>query len=193
MFRDPQGTGLTTGTIHTIGHSTRSLDELVALLRSNGVDCLVDVRAFPGSRRHPQFNKENLESALPAAGIAYAHLRGLGGRRKASEAVEPSPNTAWRNESFRRYADYALGEEFETALKTLEELASEKSCALMCSEAVWWRCHRRIISDWLLARGWKVLHIMSEGRTEAASMTPEARIVEEHKVVYGAAPQGRLF
>lgn len=178
--------------ILTIGHSTRSLEEFIALLRENAVDCLVDVRAFPGSRRHPQFNKQGLEESLPAAGIAYAHMRALGGRRKASEVPGESPNTLWRNESFRRYADYALGAEFQAALAGLAKLAGEKRCAMMCSEAVWWRCHRRIIADWLLARDWHVVHIMGEGKAEAASLTPGARITEDGQVVY-ASGQSALF
>lgn len=181
-------------TIHTIGHSTRPLADFIALLQENGIDCVVDVRAFPGSRRHPQFNRESLEAALPAKGLAYVHMRALGGRRKADEALVDSPNTLWRNDSFRRYADHALSEEFREALEALEALAREHRCALMCAEAVWWRCHRRLIADWLLARGHDVRHILNAGKTEAASLTPGARVTDSAQVIYPAGPeQGSLL
>ncbi len=140
-----------TQTVYTIGHSNRTVDELVALLRQVDVDLLVDVRAFPRSRSMPQFNIDTLPEALTAKGIGYQHIRALGGRRHHPKGAPPSTNTFWRVASFRNYADYAETAEFRAGLEELLALASAHRCAIMCAEAVWWRCHRRIITDYLLA------------------------------------------
>jgi uncharacterized protein (DUF488 family) len=143
-------------TVYTIGHSTRSAEELLALLSEAGVQLLADVRAFPSSRRHPQFNRDALASWLRQAGIEYAHMPGLGGRRTPAEG---SRNTGWRERAFQGYADYMRSQEFKQALAELETVARESPTAIMCAEAVWWRCHRRLIADALLVRGWQVEHL----------------------------------
>ena len=173
-------------TIYTIGHSTRSLDEFLALLREQGVECLVDVRSIPRSGRYPHFNGDALAPALQAASIAYRHMPGLGGRRGRMKGGA-SHNTFWREEGFRNFADYAEGPAFATALAELRALASERRVAIMCAEAVWWRCHRRIISDYLVAAGEEVRHIMGPGKSEAANLTPEARVQPGGALRYGAA------
>ncbi len=144
--------------IWTIGHSTREFNEFIALLKNNSIETLVDVRSMPGSRKFPQFDKEALEIHLPEYGIQYIHATGLGGRRKGKK---DSIHTAWRNASFRAYADYMESEDFEKALGHLKELAAESRVCMMCSEAVWWRCHRSMISDILKVRSWQVWHILS--------------------------------
>lgn len=157
----------------TIGHSTRALDELIGLLRTPGVARLVDVRAFPRSRRHPQFNVDTLPEALGAAGIDYTHLQALGGRRP----VRPdSNNAAWREPGFRGYADYMETAEFERGLAALLDLAARHRVALMCAEAQPWRCHRSLISDALVARGVRVEHIMGAGARRPHEPPPFARI-----------------
>lgn len=160
-------------TIWTIGHSTHSLETFLEMLHSCKIDLLVDVRNFPGSRRFPHFNKDHLENAMPANGIDYLHMKNLGGRRKPAQN---SVNTRWKNESFRAYADYTETDDFKDALQKLEKLGSLKRIAYMCSEAMWWRCHRSIISDKLKIKGWKVLHIMSVGKTSEHPFTSAARI-----------------
>ncbi len=160
--------------IWTIGHSTRSLDDFLALLQSSDIEILADVRSFPGSRKFPQFNKEALEVSLPENRIDYTLLKNLGGRRKADQ---DSKNTVWYNESFRGYADYMETEGFENGLGELEKLASEKRTAFMCSEAVWWRCHRSMISDALKVNGWKVMHIMDLDKTTEHPFTQPAKVV----------------
>jgi uncharacterized protein (DUF488 family) len=162
--------------VFTIGHSTRTLDELVSLLRDSGITRLVDVRSIPRSRAMPQFNIETLPAALAAAGIRYQHLRALGGRRHHPKGAPPSHNTYWRVPAFRNYADYAETDEFRAGLITLRELAREDRCAIMCAEAVWWRCHRRIIADYLLAEGTPVVHIMGPGKIVPATLTPGATV-----------------
>lgn len=165
--------------IHTIGHSTRTLDELVELLRRHGVDHLADVRAHPGSRRYPHFGRSALEISLPGLGIGYSHHAQLGGRRRG---IPDSPNGAWRNASFRAYADYMGSSEFARALDSLIDLASARSVAIMCAEAVPWRCHRWLLSDALVSRGVDVHHII-EARSEPHLLTRFAR-VRDGKVVY---------
>lgn len=174
--------------IFTVGHSTLSLTEFVDLLEREGVRRVVDVRAYPASRRYPHFGKETLARALRERGISYLHLPELGGRRSKQQGVPPELNAAWRNQSFKNYADYALGPEFASGLGRLRELCALERCAIMCSEGVWWRCHRRIIADHLLAAGERVLHIMTSGVTEA-TLTPEAVLSEGGGVTYpgGAA------
>ena len=160
--------------VWTVGHSTRSIDEFVGLLRLSSISCLVDVRSYPGSRRYPQFNKENLCKAVSAAGIDYLHLPELGGRRKAKP---DSLNMAWRNESFRGYADYMETKAFREGIERLLKLARERRTAIMCAEAVWWRCHRSLISDYLKADGVKVIHILGVGKSEEHPFTSAAQIV----------------
>jgi uncharacterized protein (DUF488 family) len=159
----------------TIGHSTLSIEELIERLRSFDIALLADVRSFPGSRRYPHFNKENLSAALADAGICYEHLRELGGRRRPRP---DSLNMIWRNESFRGYADYMETEGFREGIERLLELAANQRVAIMCSEAVWWRCHRSMISDYLKAKGIDVMHIMGEGKAEPHPYTSAARVVD---------------
>jgi uncharacterized protein (DUF488 family) len=161
--------------VWTVGHSTRSGEEFIQILRAQGVEVLVDVRTFPGSRRYPQFNREALSETLKESGIEYRHEPRLGGRRKARP---DSRNSAWRNEQFRGYADHMETEEFKNGVRELLELASSKRVAIMCAEAVWWRCHRSLISDYLKAEGHEVVHILDEKKTEEHPYTSAARIVD---------------
>jgi uncharacterized protein (DUF488 family) len=162
--------------IHTVGHSTRERDELVALLRAHGVDAIADVRRFPGSRRLPHFNAEALGAALPAEGIAYEHYPELGGRRSR---LPGSPNAGWDNAAFQGYADHMASEEFARGLERLEAWARERRVAVMCAEAPWWRCHRRLLADALLVRGWEVRHILGRAGSDRAAeheLTPFAQM-----------------
>ncbi len=161
-------------TIWTIGHSTHSLDVFLAMLRSFKIELVVDIRSFPGSRKFPQFNKEALEISLPQNGIQYIHLKDLGGRRKVNPE---SKNTSWRNAAFRGYADYMETDAFKEGVNMLEKTALKQRTAYMCSEAVWWRCHRSMVSDYLKTHGWKVMHIMSIGKEQEHPYTAPARIV----------------
>jgi uncharacterized protein (DUF488 family) len=166
--------------IWTIGHSTRSLDEFIAMLKSFQIELVADIRSFPGSRKYPQYNKEALEISLPQNNIRYFHLKNLGGRRKANP---DSKNTAWRHVAFRGYADYMETDAFKEGIKELEKIALKKRTAYMCSEAVWWRCHRSMVSDYLKVNGWTVMHIMGIGKDEEHPYTSPARIVG-NKLVY---------
>ncbi|HTK30279.1 MAG TPA: DUF488 domain-containing protein [Vicinamibacterales bacterium] len=168
--------------IYTVGHSTRSLDELVGLLRGAGVVQLGDIRTVPRSRRHPQFWREALEQSMPAAGIAYRHLPALGGLRKPRP---DSANGAWRHEGFRGYADYMQTPAFQAALADLIAWAAAAPTAIMCAEAVWWRCHRQLVADALVANGVEVRHILSAGQAPAHTLTEFAR-VEGGRVTYPA-------
>lgn len=170
-------------TIYTIGHSTHSVEDFIAMLRSFGIEALADIRRFPGSRRYPGFNKESLAAALQNAGIRYFHLESLGGRRKAQP---DSKNSLWRNSSFRGYADYMETQEFQRAVDELQSIALKQPTAYMCSEAVWWRCHRSMVSDYLKAKGWTVLHIMAAGKAEEHPYTSPARVVGD-RVYYSEA------
>ena len=161
-------------TLYTIGHSTRSLDELVEALKAHQIETLVDIRAFPMSRRLPQFNRESFENNLPAAGIRYVWMKALGGYRK--KILDESPNIALRNQSFRNYADYMLTPEFEHAMKEILALAEQSRTAYMCAERVYFRCHRMLVSDWLVAHGHEVLHIDATGPVKAHKLTAEARL-----------------
>jgi uncharacterized protein (DUF488 family) len=162
--------------IWTIGHSTRNIEIFISLLEENGIKLLVDVRSWPGSKRYPQFNKEALAETLSARGIRYEHLPELCGRRKAKP---DSKNTAWRNESFRGYADYMETEQFHKGVERLLALTREAGpTSIMCAEAVWWRCHRALISDFLKARGIEVVHIVDADKIEAHPFTSAARIVK---------------
>lgn len=176
-----------TTTIFTIGHSTRTIAEFVALLREFGVDLLVDVRSVPRSRTNPQFNADALPDALAAAGMTYVHLCTLGGLRHRRKDAAPSPNTFWRNDSFRNYADYAATAAFRAGFDELRALARDHCCAIMCAEAVWWRCHRRIIADYLLADGISVAHIMGHNKADPAKLTPGAHLLPGGTLVYPAA------
>jgi uncharacterized protein (DUF488 family) len=166
--------------IWTIGHSTRSLEEFVEMLHSFQIKMLVDIRSFPGSRRYPHFNKEALGISLPQNDIQYTHLKSLGGRRKADPH---SKNAAWRHPAFRGYADYMETDEFKEGINELEKIASKQRTAYMCSEAVWWRCHRSMVSDYLKVNGWKVMHIMATGKEEEHPYTAPAKI-ENGKLTY---------
>lgn len=174
-------------TLYTIGHSTRSSDELVRALRTHGVKTLVDIRAFPASRRLPQFNREALEKSMEAAHIRYAWMKGLGGYRKKSRS--DSPNTALRNVSFRNYADYMLTAEFKESIAELLREAELARTAYMCAERVWFQCHRMLVSDWLVAHGHRVLHIDGESTPRAHRLTVEARTVGDDVLYAG----DRLF
>jgi uncharacterized protein (DUF488 family) len=160
--------------IWTIGHSTRSLEEFTAALDSFEIKILADVRSFPGSRRYPHFNKEQLNASLAGRGIEYQHFPELGGRRRARS---DSVNMVWRNESFRGYADYMETKEFSRGIARLRELARRGRTAIMCSEAVWWRCHRSLISDYLKVNRVEVVHILGVGKAEIHPFTSAARIV----------------
>ena len=159
----------------TIGHSTLSIDDFISKLKSFEIQVLADVRSYPGSRRYPHFNKEKLKSSLPAAAIRYEHFRELGGRRRARP---DSLNVAWRNESFRGYADYMETNEFRAGIDRLLNLAETQRTAIMCSEAVWWRCHRSSISDYLKVKGIDVVHIIAVGKSEPHPFTSAARVVD---------------
>ena len=158
----------------TIGHSTLSIEEFLNKLKSFEIQLLADVRSFPGSRRYPHFNQEKLDISLTGADIRYEHFSELGGRRRARP---DSLNIAWRNESFRGYADYMETNEFRKGIDRLLEIAAKHRTAIMCSEAVWWRCHRSLISDYLKVKGIEVNHIMSIGKAEPHPFTSAARIV----------------
>jgi uncharacterized protein (DUF488 family) len=161
--------------IWTIGHSTRTIDEFISLLQANQIRSLADVRTLPGSRRYPQFNKETLADSLSKVGIRYEHFPELGGRRKPRD---DSRNLAWRNASFRGYADYMETEEFQKGVKRLLDFAADAGpTAIMCAEAVWWRCHRSLISDYLKARGVEVMHIVDANKTQSHPYTSAAKIV----------------
>ena len=158
----------------TVGHSTRSAEEFGAILQAHGVEVLVDVRTFPGSRRYPQFNRDALAQQLKSLGIEYRHEPRLGGRRSPRP---DSHNTAWRNAQFRGYADHMETDEFKNGVRELLELASSKRVAVMCDEAVWWRCHRSLLADYLKAEGHEVVHILDEKKTEEHPFTSAAKIV----------------
>jgi uncharacterized protein (DUF488 family) len=161
--------------IWTIGHSTRTIDEFISLLEENRIKLVADVRMFPGSKRYPQFGRQALAKSLGESGIRYEHFPELGGRRNPKP---DSHNTAWRNASFRGYADYMETKQFQKGVERLLELASEAGpVAIMCAEAVWWRCHRSLISDYLKARGIEVMHVLSANKVEPHPYTSAARIV----------------
>jgi uncharacterized protein (DUF488 family) len=168
----------------TIGHSNRSLEGFAALLRASDVGLVADVRKLPGSRRNPQFDAKPLEVALAQVQIAYEHIAELGGRRGKTREAPPDLNGLWTNTSFHNYADYALTEPFQIGLRRLLAAGRHRRCAVMCAEAVWWRCHRRIVADHLLAHGETVLHIMGEGRLEPARLTRGAVVRADLTVVY---------
>lgn len=170
-------------TIYTIGHSTRSLDELIVALQAHGIKLLVDIRSFPMSRRLPWFNRESMEQELPKAGIAYRWLKDLGGRRK--KQIDQSPNTALRNDSFRNYADYMLSDSFRTAIAQLIAWAAEQPTAIMCAERVYFRCHRMLVSDWLVAHGHEVQHIDAGGPPRPHKLMGEAQLRGDDVIYQG--------
>jgi uncharacterized protein (DUF488 family) len=170
----------------TVGHSNRTADEFIDLLRTAKIGMVVDVRRLPGSRTYPQFDSENLSQALAQAQIRYELIVPLGGRRKKVEHVPAETNGAWRNPSFHNYADYALTDDFKAGFDRLLALGQELRCAIMCSEAVWWRCHRRIIADHLLANGEEVFHLMGSDRVEPAVPTDGAVFGDDGSVTYPA-------
>jgi uncharacterized protein (DUF488 family) len=175
--------------IRTVGHSTRPVEALIEMLKAHGVRRLIDVRTIPKSRYNPQYNREALEQQLRAGGIGYEHMKALGGLRHPRQ---DSPNTGWRNESFRGYADYMQTPEFESALDALARAADHEAVAIMCAEAVPWRCHRSLIADALTARGHRVEHILSATRSDPHTLTSFAR-VEGTSITYPAGAQERLF
>ena len=170
-------------TLYTIGHSTRPLEELIEALRAHQIRTLVDIRAFPMSRRLPHFNRDSLAETLPAAGIRYVWLKALGGYRK--KILEASPNIAMRNDSFRNYADYMLIAEFEGAVDELVRLAEEAPTAYMCAERVYFHCHRMLVSDWLVSHGHEVLHIGGTGPVRPHKLTAEARMIDGRLIYRG--------
>ena len=174
-------------TLFSVGHSTRSAEELVALLREAGVVRLADVRRFPASRRHPQHARAALEQSLPESGIAYVWLgEGLGGRQPETLAPDESPNRAWTEPAFRRYADAMATPHFRAALAELEALARAAPTAAMCAERPWWRCHRRLLADLLVTRGWRVVHLLERGRAQEHALSPWARVSAEGELSYPA-------
>jgi uncharacterized protein (DUF488 family) len=169
--------------LYTIGHSTRTLDELIAALKAHDIETLVDIRAFPMSRRLPQFNRESLEKSLPSAGIRYVWMKALGGYRK--KVLAESPNVALHNDSFRNYADYMLAPEFQQAMAELVDLAEHSRTAYMCAERVYFHCHRMLVSDWLVAHGHEVMHIDAEGPVKPHRLTSEARVIDGRLIYRG--------
>ena len=161
--------------IWTIGHSTHAPDAFPGLLRAHKIEAVADVRLMPGSKRYPHFNREALSASLQQIGIEYVHFPELGGRRKPKP---DSPNTAWRNEAFRGYADHMESAEFQRGMAKLSAVATQKRVALMCAEAVWWQCHRALIADWLKVRGAEVLHILSENKVEPHPFTSAAQVID---------------
>jgi uncharacterized protein (DUF488 family) len=172
--------------IWTVGHSTLPADDFIALLHAHGIQALADVRRYPASRRHPQFNAEDLVLTLERAGIVYAPMPELGGRRRPRR---DSHNTVWRSESFRGYADYMETPAFQTALGRLLGMAADHRTAIMCAEALWWQCHRQMIADAVKARGGRVLHILDATKTSEHPFTSAARVVDG-QLRYGHAADG---
>jgi uncharacterized protein (DUF488 family) len=174
-------------TLYTIGHSTRTLDELIEALHAHEIRTLVDIRAFPASKRMPHFNRESLEVSLPAAGIQYVWIKEMGGHRK--KILQDSPNTALRNDSFRNYADHMLTPEFEGAAAEVRKLAEQGRTAVMCAERVYFHCHRMMVSDYFVAHGDDVQHIDGTGPTRTHKLMREAQLIDG-RLVYNA---GQLF
>jgi uncharacterized protein (DUF488 family) len=168
----------------TIGHSNRSLEEFAGLLRGAEIELLADIRTIPKSRANPQFNEDTLPASLAAYAISYERIAALGGLRGKSKTMARDVNGFWTNDSFHNYADYALSDAFHAGLDRLIEDGRKRRCSVMCSEAVWWRCHRRIVADHLIARGESVFHIMGKGRIEPARLTAGAVVRSGGEVVY---------
>jgi uncharacterized protein (DUF488 family) len=177
---------------YTIGHSNRPLDAFIRLLQDAGVDFVIDVRTIPKSGHNPQFNADTLDVALAAAAIGYRRIPELGGLRSRRKEQGPSPNGFWQNETFRNYADYAATPPFRSGLAELRRLGHTHACAIMCAEALWQRCHRQIVADYLLAAGETVTHILGEGKLEPALLN-EAAVLSPGGVIAYPAAQGRLL
>jgi uncharacterized protein (DUF488 family) len=177
----------------TIGHSTRSVAEFVELLRESKIRLVTDVRTVPRSRTNPQFNRDVLPATLSEFAIDYEHITELGGLRPRSLTVPPSMNAFWENASFHKYADYAMSEEFKSGLMRLRESGHAKRSAIMCAEAVWWRCHRRIIADYLIAAGDEVFHILGRNHVDQARVTPAANLSPTGVVAYPADADVQLL
>jgi uncharacterized protein (DUF488 family) len=173
----------------TIGHSNRTLEAFVALLAGAEIQLVADIRTIPRSRTNPQFNKDALPVSLAAFDISYEHIAALGGLRGKTRSLPAEVNGFWTNESFHNYADYALSATFHAGLMHLLDEGRRRRSVIMCSEAVWWRCHRRIVTDYLIANGETVLHIMDGGRLDPARLTPDAVIQPDRTVLYPAAPR----
>ena len=172
----------------TIGHSTRPIDDFVDLLTALEIGLVVDVRTIPRSRTNPQYNRETLPGSLSEFQIAYEHIAALGGRRARALGIAPDVNAFWKNQSFHNYADYAMGGAFHSGFTRLRELGSVRPCAVMCAEAVWWRCHRRIIADYLLVAGERVFHILGPNAVSPASLTKGATSMPDGVLTYPAQP-----
>lgn len=175
-----------TNPFFTIGHSTRPLDAFTGLLEEADVRRVLDVRTVPRSRTNPHYNSDILPAALAKFGIGYEHVAALGGLRGQQRQVPPATNAFWENRSFHNYADYAMGEAFGAGLSRLRELGDREACAVMCAETLWWRCHRRIIADYLIAAGEAVFHILGPGKIEPAQMTSAARRGPDGTLTYPA-------
>lgn len=175
------------GGFATIGHSSRPPEVVIGMLRDAGIQLLVDVRSYPRSRTHPAFNEDCFAEALAAHQIGYRHMRALGGRRGKHRGVDEQLNAFWQESAFHNYADYAIGPEFQGAFQELVREGCRQPLAIMCAEAVWWRCHRRIISDYLLLHGHAVRHLMAPGREEAAEPTAAAQLRADGSIIYPQA------
>jgi uncharacterized protein (DUF488 family) len=175
-----------TNTFFTIGHSTRTIIEFTELLAESGIKLVVDVRSMPRSRTNPQFNQQGLSEVLAPCQIGYEHMAELGGLRRKARGEALSPNAYWRVRGFRNYADYALTAPFSAGLARLKERGGQYQCVIMCAEAVWWRCHRRIIADYLLAGGERVMHILGTSHVDEAHLTPGAIVRDDGTIVYPA-------
>jgi uncharacterized protein (DUF488 family) len=171
----------------TIGHSTRGIGEFIDLLAASKVSLVVDVRTFPRSRTNPQYDREALPQSLSRFQIAYEHVAELGGLRARAQDIAPDVNAFWENQSFHNYADYAMSDRFRSGLARLREMGRVRRCAVMCAEAVWWRCHRRIIADYLLVAGERVLHILGPDAVAPASLTKVATLQSDGALTYPAA------
>lgn len=179
---------------YTIGHSTRSIEEFVSLLQLAGVTLVVDVRTMPRSRTNPQYNKDALPQSLAPFQIGYEHIAALGGLRGKARKVPPEVNAYWRHKSFHNYADYAMGDDFRAGFTRLCELGRSQRCVIMCAETLWWRCHRRIIADYLLEAGQEVFHLIGPKNIEQARMTSAARPLATGVLSYPAIPEtSQLF
>jgi len=177
-------------TVWTLGHSTRPLEDFLGVLAAQGIGAIADVRRFPGSKRHPQFAREAMERSLPAAGVEYLWLPELGGRRRPRP---DSSNTAWRNDAFRGYADYMASPEFAGGIEKLTGLAGQRRTAMMCSELLWWRCHRSLLSDLLKSEGWCVLHVVDASPPKEHPWTGAARIRDGRLDYSAPGESGDLF
>ena len=180
-------------TFFTIGHSTRSIGEFIELLVASKIGVVVDVRTVPRSRTNPQYNRDALPASLSGFQIAYQHIAELGGLRPRSRNVRPAVNGFWENQSFHNYADYAMSADFRSGLARLREIGSVRHCAIMCAEAVWWRCHRRIITDYLLAAGEQVFHIMGPGKIAQATLTKVARPHSDGTLTYPGTTEANII